>query len=117
MQCLGHDSSHVHHFLFPLQHFMHIEPQIALRSETAGLRFAAGYRRRFDSDLNEFTFGFGVGGVLQTQRQAIQYGAGAHDGCLSGMMILAQEPNYRHIRKEFHQSVPHFLATQFRLFG
>ncbi len=35
-----------------------------LAGSSVGLRFEAGYRRWFDSHLNEFTFGIGLGGIF-----------------------------------------------------
>jgi len=35
-----------------------------LAGSSVGVRFEAGYRRWFDSHLNEFTFGIGLGGIF-----------------------------------------------------
>lgn len=39
-----------------------------LIGSSVGLRFEGGYRRWFDSDLNEFTFGVAVGGIIRSPR-------------------------------------------------
>jgi len=35
-----------------------------LISTSVGVRFEGGYRRWFDGELNEFTFGIGIGGII-----------------------------------------------------
>lgn len=36
-----------------------------LAGTRVGVRFEGGYRRWFDSKLNEFTFGMGIGGIVR----------------------------------------------------